>query len=81
VEAGVQIQSPRDGYVGGRVDGLFACPDCGASTFDSVWDGEMTNFRCVSCHACWHLELGWTSRVDAARCPDCPLHADCEPGV
>ena len=50
------------------VTGLFSCPRCGSEEMEAVSDGETTNFRCLSCAACWHLELGYISLVDAEPC-------------
>ena len=44
---------------------------------EAVSDGEMTNFRCVGCGMCWHIELGWVNRVDPATCPGCEHRAEC----
>jgi hypothetical protein len=56
---------------------ILTCQDCGLNVMEAVSDGEMTNFRCVSCGACWHVELGWVSRVEPATCPGCEHHAEC----
>jgi hypothetical protein len=46
---------------------ILGCPDCGQDVMEAVSDGEMTNFWCVTCGACWRIELGWVSRVDSPR--------------
>ena len=38
------------------------------SNLEAVSDGETTNFRCLACAACWHLERGYISLVDAETC-------------
>lgn len=53
------------------------CPECGAAGLRAVTDGERTNFLCPSCGCCWHLELGYVSRVDPATCPGCPWRYKC----
>jgi hypothetical protein len=50
---------------------LERCPGCGAPAPEAVSDGELTNFLCPACAACWHVELGFVHRVDAAQCPGC----------
>jgi hypothetical protein len=30
---------------------------------EAVTDGETTNFRCLACAACWHVELGYIGLV------------------
>jgi DNA-directed RNA polymerase subunit RPC12/RpoP len=59
---------------------IMRCPSCGQNVMEAVSDGEMTNFRCVTCGACWHIELGWVSRVDPATCPGCEHQAECVAG-
>ena len=60
-----------------RVAGTFACPNCGASEFETVNDGDDVNFLCLSCGLCWHVELGYVSRVDPVTCPGCDRHDEC----
>lgn len=62
---------------GAVVRSLFECPDCGGDRLEAVSDGELTNFRCTSCGSCWHLELGWVSRVDPVACLACPHREEC----
>lgn len=56
---------------------VLACPACGGTDMEAVTDGEDTNFLCLACWRCWHVELGWASRVDADTCPGCPHHSEC----
>jgi hypothetical protein len=56
---------------------LGACRRCGGTSMVPVSDGEMTNFVCISCGACWHVEMGWMSRVSPATCPGCALRTSC----
>lgn len=56
---------------------VLACADCGGDRMHAVYDGERTNFRCARCGACWHVELGFVSRVDPAHCPGCDAFPDC----
>jgi hypothetical protein len=59
---------------------ILTCQGCGLNVMEAVSDGEMTNFRCVACGACWHIELGWVRRVEPVTCPGCEHHADCIAG-
>lgn len=56
---------------------LASCPKCGARDLKWVTDGELTNFLCVACGCCWHLELSWVHRIDPATCPGCPSQPLC----
>ena len=51
------------------VSGFFACPHCGSEEMEAVSDGETTNFRCLACAACWHVELGYIGLVDTETGP------------
>lgn len=55
----------------------ISCPRCGSRTFESVSDGDMTNFRCVECKHCWHWELNHISEVDPTTCPGCSHLQEC----
>lgn len=57
--------------------GVVSCPACSADDLEAVSDAEDTNFRCPSCGACWHVELGWVRRVDPRHCPNCPHREEC----
>ena len=50
------------------VRGLLRCPACDADAFEGVAVGFDVNLRCVACGACWHVELGYISRVDPRSC-------------
>ena len=54
-----------------------ACPRCGGTRLEAVDDGELTNFFCRDCVACWHVELGYIHRVDATTCPGCEHIGTC----
>jgi uncharacterized Zn finger protein len=56
-----------DGQRLGRGDLDLACNDCGAEGLVVVADGDLVDFRCPACGACWHMELGWVRRVDLSR--------------
>ena len=56
---------------------LARCPECGGTDLRCVTDGELTNFFCVACASCWHLELGWVHRINPSTCPGCPFHPLC----
>ena len=51
----------------GQDDLDLVCPDCGKEEFVVVIDGDIVDFRCTACDACWHVELGWVRRVDLAN--------------
>lgn len=59
------------------VRGLFSCLECGCDEMEAVSDGDMTNFICTRCHACWHYELGEVTLVHPLICPGCPYQARC----
>lgn len=62
----------------GRFDGPpETCPGCGGDRLRAVTDGEVTNFLCQGCGRCWHVSLGWVSRVDPLSCPGCPEREAC----
>lgn len=54
-----------------------ACRACGCDRLLPVSDGELTNFVCDNCAACWHVEQGWMYRVHPATCPGCSYKAQC----
>ncbi len=67
---------------------LEECPACGGRELETVSDGEVTNFWCPACAACWHVTMGRVVRVDPLACPGCPHREECrravdpdEPGV
>lgn len=53
------------------------CPRCGGTDLTAVDDGELTNFFCRDCVACWHVELDYIHRVDATTCPGCERLGTC----
>jgi CBS-domain-containing membrane protein len=53
------------------------CPHCQGDWLRPVATAEATNFLCLQCHACWHLESGEFVRVDQHACPGCPDHNFC----
>ena len=55
------------------------CPACGNGRLRVVFDGELTNFLCLECQACWHPERASVRRVDHAVCPGCPSYPRCRP--
>ncbi|MFS8102205.1 hypothetical protein LFM09_34285 [Lentzea alba] len=46
---------------------LERCPGCGSADLAAVAAGERTVFRCRSCEARWHLELGHVVRIDGGQ--------------
>lgn len=56
---------------------LEECPACGGADLEAVSDGEMTNFWCPACAACWHVTMGRVVRVDPLACPGCPHREHC----
>ena len=59
------------------VHGVVRCPGCGGLDLETVSDGDATNFLCLTCSSCWHVELGWMQRVDPRGCISCPHSAEC----
>jgi ribosomal protein S27AE len=49
------------------------CPGCGHEVLVAVHDGELTNFACLACGQCWHVELAYARRVSPHTCPGCSL--------
>jgi hypothetical protein len=60
-----------------RTRHILMCQQCDVNVMEAVCDGETTNFRCVTCDACWHMGLGWVSRVNPATCPGCEHPCEC----
>lgn len=52
---------------------LAACPACASDALVAVSDGELTNFVCTTCFACWHVSLGAVYQLPVASCPGCRL--------
>ena len=40
-------------------------------------DVDEPNFLCQACGRCWHVELGFVSRVDPLTCMGCPHRPEC----
>ena len=55
------------------------CPHCGNGSLRATSDGELTNFLCLRCGACWHAELAWVKRIDPTSCPGCQYRGLCRP--
>lgn len=72
-----EVVDLRDAPERRRLAGGFTCPHCGGSDFEAVTDGEDVNFLCLGCGLCWHVELGYVSRVDPDTCPGCRRRTDC----
>ena len=58
---------------GSRSEGwlLEKCPGCDAHALVAVLDVDEPNFLCEACGRCWHVELGYVSRVDPLTCMTC----------
>jgi CBS domain-containing protein len=58
--------------------GWPACPQCQGHWLSSVTTVEEdTNFLCLLCRSCWHVQDGRLVRVDERTCPGCPDHNFC----
>ncbi|HET7722346.1 MAG TPA: hypothetical protein VFK43_20440 [Acidimicrobiales bacterium] len=53
------------------------CLNCGPVELQPVFDGEITNFYCDLCGACWHFELGFAIPIHPETCPGCALELQC----
>lgn len=53
------------------------CPSCVAATLVAVDDANVTNFLCLSCGDCFHVELGRISVVDPHTCTACIHQMQC----
>jgi ribosomal protein S27E len=42
-----------------------------------VRDWEESNFLCVACGRCWHVELSYVHRVDPITCIGCVQRQEC----
>ena len=65
------MSSRSDGWL------LERCPACSADELVAVVDVDEPNFLCQACGRCWHVELGFVSRVDPATCTGCPQRPEC----
>ena len=57
--------------------GLRHCPRCGRGWLRPVSTSDATNFLCVLCHTCWHLQDGGFVPVETRSCRGCPEHNFC----
>lgn len=57
---------------------VISCPRCGNDLMQAVSDGLRTNFRCLLCWTCWHVELNAVSVVDVRSCPGCKYAHECQ---
>ena len=57
--------------------GLRHCPRCRRGWLRPVSTSNATNFLCVLCRACWHLQDGGFVQVETRSCPGCPEHNFC----
>ena len=56
---------------------LGPCPRCGGGWLRPVSTAEATNFLCLCCRRCWHLERGAFVPVDPRSCRGCVEHNFC----
>jgi hypothetical protein len=56
---------------------LERCPTCSSDALVAVLDVDEPNFFCPACGRCWHVELGFVSRVDPLTCVTCQGLGDC----
>jgi CBS domain-containing protein len=57
--------------------GLGGCPHCAGERLRAVSTAEATNFLCVRCRTCWHVEGGAFVAVETRSCRGCPEHNFC----
>jgi nitroimidazol reductase NimA-like FMN-containing flavoprotein (pyridoxamine 5'-phosphate oxidase superfamily) len=57
--------------------GATACPRCGCDELSPVSVGNVRNFVCNSCAACWHVANGNLRRVLPQQCPGCAFRPMC----
>lgn len=53
------------------------CPRCDGQWLRPVSTAETTNFLCLCCRSCWHLEGGTFVRIEPRSCLGCPEHNFC----
>jgi hypothetical protein len=71
-------ESPTGGHrVPWAGPALGGCPSCGWVRLLPVNDGELANFPCPDCGACWHVDRGRMHRVDPPACPGCRFRGVC----
>jgi len=58
---------------------LSRCPECGSADLEPIvaLEAEEVNFLCGSCGRCWHVELGYVSRVRPTTCEGCMQQRRC----
>jgi CBS domain-containing protein len=56
---------------------LGPCPRCDGQWLRPVSTAEATNFLCLWCRTCWHLENGTFVPVETRTCRGCPDHNFC----
>ena len=44
------------------------CPEC-LGPLTPVPSFDEVNFYCPDCNACWHVSMGYLTRLDPATCP------------
>lgn len=54
--------------------GLGGCPHCQGGWLRPVSTAEATNFLCLSCRSCWHLQGGAFVLVEPRTCSGGPEH-------
>jgi len=47
------------------------CPQC-LGPLTPVAHFDEVNFYCPDCNACWHVSMGYLTRLDPATCPGFP---------
>jgi CBS domain-containing protein len=56
---------------------LGGCPRCRSEGLRPVSTVDATNFLCLACRSCWHLEAGTLTPVEQRSCSGCPEHNFC----
>jgi hypothetical protein len=58
---------------------LDHCPSCNSWQLQPVVaiEAGTVQFLCGSCNRCWHVELGFVSRVNPTVCDGCPQTERC----
>lgn len=59
------------------LDALGGCPRCHSRCLRPVSTVDATNFLCLACRSCWHLEAGTLMAVEQRSCSGCPEHNFC----
>ena len=60
---------------------LVRCPECGSERVETVVevDTDDVHFFCDECARCWHVELGYVTRMASILCHGCANRDRCEP--